>query len=107
LQALTTPSTLALDGRIANDPLEYDGAPDASSTIHVVIPFTPVRKTISLTLTPLYGRMLLSQTDSFRVSGIMGIDAERSAHELVRHCQSPPGYSTDNYRSADLLFTLD
>ncbi len=107
LQALLATSTFALDGRIANDALEYDGAPDTPSTIHIIMPFTPVHKAVSLTLTPLFGRMLLGQTDSFRVSGTVGIDVGRSAHELVRHCQSPPGYSTDSYRSADLLFTLD
>lgn len=105
LQLLTSPN-LPPDLLPSLLGLQYSGA--SGRTINLDIPFTIVRKQITLQATPLVGEMLLGRTDSFRISGHVVFDGLTDYGEFNRHCANDPASRVQyRYRVADLLFALD
>lgn len=86
--------------------LQYS-AGDAGRELLVDIPFTPIRKEIYLTLTPLIGEALAGQSASFRLSGEVVFEGMSDYVEFERHCEANPDSRFFRYRVADLLFALD
>jgi hypothetical protein len=86
--------------------LQYDGG--SGRTVDLDLPFTPIRKQITLQAIPLIGEMLLGRTDSFRIAGRVIFDGLTDYGEFNRHCATDPGSRVlYRYRTADLLFALD
>jgi hypothetical protein len=71
------------------------------------IPFTPIRKQIDLTLTPLVGEMLLKPKPSFRLSGHVIFDQIHDYVEFRWDCPADPALQVNRYSAAHLLFGLD
>ncbi|HEX7588233.1 MAG TPA: hypothetical protein VF478_07955 [Anaerolineae bacterium] len=86
--------------------LQYNAG--SGRSIDLDIPFTLVRKQITLQATPLVGEMLLGRVDSFRISGRVVFDGLTDYGEFTRHCANDPASRVQyRYRVADLLFALD
>jgi hypothetical protein len=71
------------------------------------IPFTPVRKQIGLTITPLFGEMITGRTNSFRLSGHVVFDKFRSYETFNLFCRSGPRSGGEGFRPAYLMYSLD
>jgi hypothetical protein len=80
---------------------------DSAQVLELDIPFVPFSKQITLSLTPLFGEMLLGRAGSFRLSGQVIFDGLRPYAEFRQHCQNDPVSPFYRYRVADLLFALD
>lgn len=106
LQALISPGSLFT--RIPSNILGVTYAGGTGRTIIVEIPFSPIRKQIHLTITPVIGQMLLGYIDSFRLSGSVTYSDIHDYDEFIQRCHNDPSsLLLYRYGTADLLYALD